>query len=110
MNYSNKIYTLDEITKVVTSIVKYRYPEIKKIAIFGSYSRGEPSPISDLDLLVLEPENIKPMTMWALGGEIKEKLKKPIEIFRLNSIDKKTNFYKKIVKEMIVLYEDKNNE
>lgn len=89
---------------------KKRLPTSKKIALFGSYSRGEACSLSDLDLLVLEPEDIKPMTMWALGGEIKDSLNKPVEIFRLNSVNKKTNFYENLKKDMVILYENKNNE
>lgn len=47
-----------DIRRVVERIVREFQPE--KIILFGSYARGEPSPESDVDLLVIMPFEGKP--------------------------------------------------
>ena len=55
--------TLEDIKKKLQElkpIIKEKY-QVKKIGIFGSFSRGEQKPASDLDLLV---EFFKPISLF----------------------------------------------
>ncbi len=45
------------ITKIVNRIVDSVHPQ--KIILFGSYARGTEGPNSDLDLMIIEPKNLK---------------------------------------------------
>lgn len=107
MEYSTKIYTFNEIKKSVSSLIEKDYPEIEEVVLFGSYARNEATAISDIDILISKPEQIKPMIMWSFVGMLKNNLNKPIEIFRLKSIDKKSDFFQNIKKDGKILYENK---
>ncbi|MBM6840123.1 nucleotidyltransferase domain-containing protein [[Clostridium] spiroforme] len=107
MEYSTKIYTFNEVKKAVSSLIEKDYPEIEEVVLFGSYARNEATAISDIDILISKPEQIKPMIMWSFGGMLKNTLNKPIEIFRLKSIDKKSDFFQNIKKDGKILYENK---
>ena len=41
----------------------------------------------------------------SFSSDIKEKLKKPVEVFRKSDIDLNSDFYSSILKDGIVLYE-----
>ena len=58
----------------------------------------------DIDLLITKPEDIKGMMMWSLLRDIKDILLKPVEVFRLSSIDKESEFFKNIEKDGIKIY------
>lgn len=51
---NNTMISSEKITQAVSALAKEAQP--CKIILFGSYARGEASPDSDLDLLVIEPE------------------------------------------------------
>ena len=53
----------------------------KKIYLFGSYARGEADENSDLDFLVFGGEGFKLTSILALGEELREVLKKKVDIF-----------------------------
>ena len=53
----------------------------KKIYLFGSYARGEADENSDLDFLVFGGEGFKLNSILALGEELREVLKKKVDIF-----------------------------
>ena len=104
MEYSNEIYTINDIQNTITSIAK-KYPEIEKIILFGSYARNEAFETSDIDLIITKPKKIRPMLVFTLVGEISDTLKKPVEIFRESDVDSKSDFNKNITKEGITIYE-----
>lgn len=110
MEYSRKIYTIDEVRNAISKLIKNEYPEIKEVILFGSYARDEATPISDLDILISKPEQIKPMIMWSFCGSLKEILHKSVEVFRLKSIDINSEFFENIRKDGILIYENKQNE
>ncbi len=110
MEYSRKIYTIDEVKNAISKLIKNEYPEIKEVILFGSYARDEATPISDLDILISKPEQIKPMIMWSFCGSLKEILHKSVEVFRLKSIDINSEFFENIRKDGILIYENKQNE
>ena len=47
---NNKIYTIEEIQKIVSPIAAYH--GVERVFLFGSYARGEATPDSDLDFRV----------------------------------------------------------
>lgn len=105
MDYSTHVYSVDEIIRCIQNLLRQN-PNIKEVVLFGSYSRHEATPTSDIDILVTVPYDIKPMKMWAFGGEIKDCLKKPVDIFRLKSVDKSSDFYHHVKKEGVVIRTD----
>lgn len=109
MDYSSKVYTINEVKEVIENIVSDQYPEINRIILFGSYSRNDANCMSDLDLCIDSP-NVKARVVYTLIGRLKEVLNKPIDLFRKNDIDMNSTFYKSIEKEGIIIYEKHNKE
>jgi len=44
--------TMDDINKVVSRLIEAAHP--RKIILFGSYARGDETPDSDVDIMVIE--------------------------------------------------------
>ena len=47
---TNSVYSISEIKEIVSDVAK-KYG-VKKAALFGSYCNGDPTPQSDIDLLI----------------------------------------------------------
>ena len=102
MNQS--IFTLENINRLVKPLAdKYR---VKEIYLFGSYARGEADERSDLDFLdflVFGGEHFKLTNILALGEELREVLKKNVDVFEINEINQESDFYKTIMKEKVLV-------
>lgn len=99
MNQS--IFTLENINRLVKPLAdKYR---VKEIYLFGSYARGEADESSDLDFLVFGGENFKLTNILALGEELREVLKKKVDIFEIREVNQDSDFYKTIMKEKVLV-------
>ncbi len=59
---------MNEIYSLVNRIVEQFQPE--RVILFGSYARGNPTPDSDVDLLVVLPFQGKP---WQMATEIRRR-------------------------------------
>ena len=95
------IFTLDNINRLVKPLAdKYR---VKEIYLFGSYARGEADESSDLDFLVFGGEHFKLTNILALGEELREVLKKNVDVFEINEINQESDFYKTIMKEKVLV-------
>lgn len=98
---SNHIFTIKDIVSLVEPIAKkYR---VKEIYLFGSYARGEADGDSDLDFLVFGGENFKLTMIFALAEELREVLKKDVDVFEINEINKDSDFYNTIMKERLLV-------
>lgn len=91
------IFTIEDIEMLVKPIAeKYK---VKEIYLFGSYARGEADESSDLDFLVFGGESFKLTMIFSLAEELRSALKKDVDVFEINEIDKDSEFYKIIMKE-----------
>lgn len=94
---NNKIFTIRDIEVLVKPIAeKYK---IKEIYLFGSYARGDADENSDLDFLVFGGENFKLTMIFSLAEELRAVLKKDVDVFEINEINRGSNFYNTIMKE-----------
>ena len=99
MNQS--IFTLENINRLVKPLAdKYR---VKEIYLFGSYARGEADENSDLDFLVYGGEDFKLTNIFSLGEELRETLKKKVDVFEINEINQGSDFYRTIMKEKVLV-------
>lgn len=96
---SDNVFTLKDIVSLVKPIAK-KYG-VKEIYLFGSYARGDADGNSDLDFLVFGGENFKLTMIFALAEELREVLKKDVDVFEINEISKDSDFYKTIMKERL---------
>ena len=97
----NRIFTLDNITAMVKPLAE-KY-QVKEIYLFGSYARGEADENSDLDFLVFGGEGFKLTSVLALGEELREVLKKKVDIFEIREVNTDSEFYKTIMKEKVLV-------
>ena len=98
---TNKVYSIEEIKNIVQPIAK-EYG-VQRVFLFGSYARGEATPLSDLDFRV-DKGNIK--GLFALGGlysDLKECFGKELYLLTTDSLEPK--FLKQIGNDEILIYE-----
>lgn len=79
---------------------KYR---VKEIYLFGSYARGEADENSDLDFLVFGGEMFKRTMIFALAEDLREALKKKVDVFEIGEVNPDSEFYKRIMKEKVLV-------
>lgn len=98
---SNAIFTISDIKNLVKPIAeKYK---VKELYLFGSYARGEATESSDLDFLVYGGENFKLTMIFSLAEELRKVLKKNVDVFEINEINKDSDFYNAIMKEKLLV-------
>ena len=96
---NNNAFTLTDIANLIKPIVR-KYG-VKEIYLFGSYARGDADEDSDLDFLVFGGENFKLTMIFALAEELRETLKKNVDVFEINEINKDSDFYNTIMRERL---------
>ena len=96
---NNNVFTLTDIANLIKPIVR-KYG-VKEIYLFGSYARGDADEDSDLDFLVFGGENFKLTMIFALAEELRETLKKHVDVFEINEINKDSDFYNTIMRERL---------
>lgn len=98
---NNKIFTIRDIEALVKPIAeKYK---VKEIYLFGSYARGEADENSDLDFLVFGGERFKFTMIFSFAEELRAVLKKDVDVFEINEINKDSDFYATIMKERLLV-------
>ena len=93
------VFTIKDIVRLVKPIAE-KYG-VKAIYLFGSYARGEADEDSDLDFLVFGGEHFKLTKIFVLAEELREVLKKDVDVFEISEINKGSDFYNAIMKERL---------
>jgi len=97
----SKIYTIDEIRNIVTEVAK-EYG-VEKVALFGSYARGEQNDNSDIDFII-KKGNIKGYFQFcSFVHALEEKLGTHVDVFTYKAL--KNSLIKDAIKDEVVLYE-----
>ncbi|GBE18525.1 nucleotidyltransferase domain protein [archaeon BMS3Abin16] len=91
----------EELFKKTVSLLKKT--GAKKIAVFGSYARGEQNPKSDLDLLVEFKDRKSLLDLVGMEMDLTDTLGTKVELLTEKSIS--PYLIGKIKKEAVVLYE-----
>lgn len=98
---NTNIFTINEVKNLVKPIAeKYK---VNEIYLFGSYARGEANESSDLDFLVFGGENFKLTMIFSLAEDLREVLKKEVDVFEINEINTDSDFYNTIMKERLLV-------
>ena len=70
--------------------------------VFGSYARGEATDSSDIDLLIDGGPRFKPLSIYALGEQVRESTGKDVDIFELSELNDGT-FKSTVLSEAVAL-------
>lgn len=93
--------TVDNIADIVKPLAQKYH--IKEVYLFGSYARGDADENSDYDFLVFGDDDFKPVTIFALGEELREALQKKVDIFEIREVNQDSMFYETIMKEKVLI-------
>ena len=85
---------LDEIKSVVKELLKRYHAEYA--LLFGSYARGEATPESDIDIVIIGGKNI-----FALAEDLREMTGRDADVFEIREVNTGTPFYESVMKEGI---------
>lgn len=90
---------LDEIKSVVKELLERYHAEYA--LLFGSYARGEATPESDIDIIVVGGKNFVPRNIFALAEDLREMTGRDADVFEMREVDTGTPFYESVMKEGI---------
>lgn len=96
----NGILTVDEIKEACVSVLS-GYP-VEYCYLFGSYAKGKATPTSDVDLLVYT--TVSGLKFYGLVEELREKLKKKVDVLDQKQIADNFELTNEILKDGIKLY------
>ena len=95
-----KSYTIDEIKSISIPIAQ-RYG-VKKLALFGSYARGEHTPISDIDFLI-EKGRIRGLEFFGFINNLEDELGVHVDVMTYDSLRESLIAY--AINDEVILYE-----
>lgn len=98
---SNHVFTLENIIELVKPIAEKYH--VREIYLFGLYARGEANDDSDLDFLVYGGDNFRLTMIFALAEELREILKKDVDVYEIHELDTDSEFYNSIMKERLLV-------
>ena len=98
LNVKKKSDNLNKLIPVIIKILK-KY-DIKKAGIFGSYTRGEETKKSDIDILIEYPKGLGGFAFVGIALELEKALKKKVDLLTYGGISPylKENILKEEVK------------
>lgn len=96
----NGILTVDQIKEACISVLS-NYP-VEYCYLFGSYAKGKATPTSDVDLLV--HTTVSGIKFYGLVEELREKLKKKVDVLDQKQIAENFDLTNEILKDGIKIY------
>ena len=100
---SEKIYTIEEIKKILSEILKDK--PVYQVILFGSYAKKNATKYSDIDLIIDTKSKLKGFALLKLICQIEEKLQKEIDGFEKYEIVENSLIDKEIRKTGVIVYE-----
>ena len=104
---SEKIYTIEEIKKILSEILKDK--PVYQVILFGSYAKKNATKDSDIDLIIDTKSKLKGFALLKLICQIEEKLQKEIDGFEKYEIVENSLIDKEIRKTGVIVYEKIKN-
>ena len=96
---SDKVYTVDEISKILVPIMK-KY-KAEKAFLFGSYARNEADKDSDIDIMVIGGSGFDPTDIFSIADELHRVANKEVDVYEKSEINSTSEFYSTIIREGI---------
>jgi predicted nucleotidyltransferase len=92
--------TIEQIKDICSKV--FESYSIEYCYLFGSYSRGEETEVSDVDLLVSMPVN--GLKFYELVEVLREKLKKKVDLLDVNQLNNNPELLQEILRDGIKIY------
>ncbi len=93
------VYSIDEIKRITIPIAQ-KYG-VKKLALFGSYARGEQKTTSDIDFLI-EKGQIKGWEFFGFINSLEDYLGVHVDVFTYDSL--RNSLIAEALKDEVILY------
>ena len=97
------IYTVEEIKKLSSPVLE-KYAFVKKAYLFGSYSRGEATENSDVDVF-LDIEYPVGLKFFGISVRLEEVFKKKVDVLSVNEV---RNIMPMVEQKGVLIYEREN--
>lgn len=78
------VYTIDDLRRIIVPLVEGR--GMREARIFGSYARGEATPLSDIDVLV-DKGDARYLAICALSGDIYDATGKLPDVYDITELN-----------------------
>ena len=98
---NKRIMTIDEIKEKVSSVLE-KYP-VRSCTLFGSYSRGEATKKSDVDLAI-DQGKVTGFAFYGMILAIEEALGKPVDVVTICQIVQSQSLLSEILNDGIKIY------
>jgi predicted nucleotidyltransferase len=99
---TRKPYSINEISGIIAPVAQSY--GVRRLALFGSYARGEATPESDVDLRIVDRGSLRGLfRLAAFQGELEKNLKVHVDVMPTDSLNEK--FLNNIMKEEIIVYD-----
>lgn len=90
---------LNEIKAIVKELLERYHAEYA--LLFGSYARGDATPDSDIDIIVVGGKNFVPRNIFAMAEDLREMTGRGADVFEMREVNKATPFYESVMREGI---------
>ena len=104
---SKKIYTINEIKKILKKILENM--PVYSVVLFGSYAKNLATANSDLDLVIDTREQLMGFKLYSLITKIEEEFNKNVDAFEKSEIIENSKIDEEIKKTGVVVYEKIKN-
>ena len=100
---SEKVYTIEEIKKILKKLLKNM--TVENVVLFGSYAKNEATKDSDLDFVIDTKEKLIGFKLFSLITKIEETFNKDIDAFEKSEIIKNSKIDEEIKRTGVIVYE-----
>ena len=98
-----KVYTTGEIKEKLLPI--FNISPVQKAILFGSYAKGNPTQLSDVDILIDSKGKIKGIDFFGILEDITEALGVPVDLIEASQIIDGGRAQSEIEETGVVIYE-----
>ena len=91
------VLTMTEIEKALRTLLGRYHAEYA--IVFGSYARGEATPDSDLDVVIVGGKGFVPRDIFALAEDLREMIGRSADVFEIREVNVGTPFYEPVMRE-----------
>ena len=93
------VLSMSEIEAIIRQLLRKYNAEYA--LLFGSYARGEATPASDIDVVIVGGSSFVGRNIFALAEDLREISGKAADVFELREITENTPFYDSVIREGI---------